>query len=93
VLDLIDPADGFRADLAVLDGAARLLGADPLEWVLGGGEDHGLLATFPADVELPAPFRAIGLARNVSEPDRPGQVLVDGAAPSVTMRGWDHFRA
>ena len=24
-----------------------LLGMDPLDWVLGGGEDHGLLATFP----------------------------------------------
>ena len=40
--------------------AAAALGRDPLEWVLTGGEDHALAATFPAGVELPAGFVAIG---------------------------------
>jgi thiamine-monophosphate kinase len=40
-------------------GAA--LGVDPLEFVLGGGEDHAIVATFPADVVLPDGFRAIGV--------------------------------
>lgn len=93
VIDLLDPTESFRADLAVLDGAARLLGTDPLEWVLGGGEDHGLLATFPSDVVLPAPFRPVGHVRSATGSEHPGQVLVDGSVPSETMRGWDHFRA
>jgi thiamine-monophosphate kinase len=39
-------------------GAA--LGVDPLEFVLGGGEDHAIVATFPADAVLPDGFRTIG---------------------------------
>jgi thiamine-monophosphate kinase len=40
-------------------GAA--LGVDPLEFVLGGGEDHAIVATFPADAVLPDGFRTIGV--------------------------------
>ena len=47
-LDLDEPAVAFAADLAVLAVAARELDADARTWVLAGGEDHGLLATFPA---------------------------------------------
>src|SRR3954462_12073052 len=39
-------------------GAA--LRVDPLAWVLTGGEDHALVATFPSWVELPAGWAAIG---------------------------------
>ncbi|HEX7739422.1 MAG TPA: thiamine-phosphate kinase [Marmoricola sp.] len=53
-------------------GAA--IGADPMSFVLGGGDDHPLLATFPADAALPAPFVPIGTVR-------PGEgVTVDGEA-------------
>jgi thiamine-monophosphate kinase len=55
-----------------------------VSWVLGGGEDHGLLATFPAGTELPAPFRAIGSVRAGDG------VLVAGRVPTAAP-GWDHF--
>ncbi|MCK0118608.1 thiamine-phosphate kinase [Isoptericola sp. S6320L] len=62
-------------------------------WVLSGGEDHGLLATFPAEVAdhgLPAGFREIGEVR-APVGDGP-QVLIDGEEPDVPQ-GWDHFRS
>ncbi|ANC29725.1 thiamine-phosphate kinase [Isoptericola dokdonensis] len=62
-----------------------------LRWVLAGGEDHGLLATFPAHVAatgLPAPFRPIGV---VTTADDAPTVLLDGEQPDVAP-GWDHFR-
>jgi thiamine-monophosphate kinase len=39
-------------------GAA--LNVDPLVWMLTGGDDYGLVATFPAAVELPEAWTAIG---------------------------------
>lgn len=86
-LDLISSA--FEADLAGVEPAREALGLgaqDAMSWVLTGGEDHGLLATFPADGELPEEFRLIGTVEEGT-----GQVLVDGAAPSVNDSGWDHF--
>jgi thiamine-monophosphate kinase len=59
------------------------LGVDPWEWVLAGGEDHGLLATFAG--EAPAGFRPIGRVE-VGE----AGVWVDGQTPRF-VRGHDHF--
>ncbi len=82
----------------VLAAAVRLGGSSATEpravdralaWVLGGGEDHGLLATFPPEVTLPAGFEAIG---SVLVADGAPRVTVDGAVPA-DARGWDHFRA
>jgi len=89
VLDLEPVADAFAADVAALAAAAGALGADAREWVLGGGEDHGLLATFPAGTALPEPFRAVGRVR-AAGPDGPG-VLVGGQPPAAGSPGWDHF--
>lgn len=63
------------------------------DWVLTGGEDHGLLATFPAGTVLPAAFRAVGhvVAAGRPGPDVRPAVTVDGAAPRGGV-GWDHFR-
>ncbi|MGN6302517.1 MAG: thiamine-phosphate kinase [Angustibacter sp.] len=57
-------------------------------WVLGGGEDHPLAATFPAGVALPDGFVAVGEVLPGLE-GRPA-VLLDGEEPDVS--GWDHFR-
>jgi thiamine-monophosphate kinase len=63
-------------------------GADPLTFVLGGGDDHSLLATFPAGTELPDGWVEIG---KVTAPgtDGPG-VTVDGS-PYDGPTGWTHF--
>lgn len=65
-------------------GAA--LNVDPISLVLSGGEDHALLATFPAGVELPDGWSAIGEVTA----GEPGQVTVDGA-PYDGPTGWTHF--
>ncbi|GIG20119.1 thiamine-monophosphate kinase [Cellulomonas chitinilytica] len=83
-VDLDEPGDAFAADLAGLAPAAAAVGVDPVAWVLGGGEDHGLLATFPAGTVLPAPFRRVGTVRAGTG------VLVAGQMPTVAP-GWDHF--
>lgn len=46
-----------------LRAAATALGADAREWVLTGGEDHALAATFPAGAPLPEGWRRIGVVR------------------------------
>ncbi|MGW3348434.1 thiamine-phosphate kinase [Nonomuraea rubra] len=63
--------------------AAKELGADPLEWVLSGGEDHALAAVFPPDVRLPAGWHVVG---RVVEGEG---VVVYGR--EIGRRGWDHF--
>ena len=81
-----DHIEGIAALRAEADGPLTVaLGADEaLRQVLGGGEEHSLVATFaPGDV--PAGWQVLG-ACAAGEP----AVLVDGAVPVVT--GWDHFR-
>lgn len=81
-------ADAFAADVTELANAALAVGADPWAWVLGGGEDHGLLATFGPDAVVPAPFRVIGRVESRAADDP--AVTVDAVAPAVGP-GWDHF--
>ena len=92
VLDLSDPAVVFADDLRMLAHAAQMVGADPVEWVLTGGEDHGMLATFPSGAVLPQGFRAIGTVLAADGRTPAGTVLVTGRSPAVTSTGWDHFR-
>jgi thiamine-monophosphate kinase len=80
----------LAADINQVSDAATHVGADPTAWVLGGGEDHGLLATFPQDASLPAGFRVIGRTV-VPAPGAQPTVLVDGR-PWTGPAGWDHFR-
>ncbi len=87
VLDLGAPADVLAADLAALADAADRLGVDPVGWALTGGEDHGLLATFPQTASVPEGFRVIGRVRAAES----GGVLVDGRDPGALSPGWDHF--
>lgn len=44
----------------VLRDVGAALNIDPLSWILSGGEDHALLATFPAAVEPGHPWRLVG---------------------------------
>ncbi len=70
--------------LAVAAAALGRAGRGVLDWVLTGGEDHALAATFPPGRELPPYWTVIGQVKA-------GQgVLVDGN--QMTGRaGWKHF--
>jgi thiamine-monophosphate kinase len=80
--------DLVRAAFEVPDqmrDAASALGVDAYDWVLTGGDDHALVATFPDAVALPADWRPVG-------------TVLDGAGVTVDGRpypgrpGWDHFK-
>ncbi|WP_238148199.1 thiamine-phosphate kinase [Rothia halotolerans] len=79
----------LRALVEPLEEAARRVGADAWEWVLGGGEDHGLLACFPQGIELPEGVVAIGSCRTLKQGAPP--VSIEGRAREDL--GWDHFAA
>jgi len=66
--------------------AAAALGAAPLDWILSGGDDNALAATFPAGLALPGPWRIVG---SVSAGEG---VTVDGA-PYEGDPGHAHFRS
>ncbi len=67
-----------------LTSAGAALAVDPLSWVLTGGEDHALVATFPPGVRRPRGWRLVGTVTS-------GQgVLVDGE-PWSGPAGHDHF--
>jgi thiamine-monophosphate kinase len=94
VVDLghVADASGVRLELqsAAIDVPAKLrevggaLNVDPLVWVLTGGDDYALAATFPKGAELPPPWRVIG-------------AVVEGDGVRVDGRRWpsgghEHFR-
>jgi thiamine-monophosphate kinase len=80
----IDLSSALLADdVAALSAAAERVGADSRDWVLGGGEDHALVATFGG--ALPPGWRAIG---TVAEGEV--TVTVDGASWHG-VRGWESF--
>ncbi len=66
-------SDAFHVPQEFRD-TARALNADPLQWLLAGGDDHALAATFPPDVDLPMAWSVVGRV----EAGEAG-VLVDGA--------------
>jgi thiamine-monophosphate kinase len=68
-----------------LAAAGAALGADWLHWVLAGGEDHALAATFPRGTSLPGHWSVIGAV------GRGHGVTVD-SAPANGKTGWEHFR-
>ena len=63
-------------------GAA--LNVDPMHWILTGGDDYALVATFPRGTTLPAPWYQVG-------------VVAEGEGVRVDGRRWpqaghEHFR-
>lgn len=116
VIDFDDPWVAFAADVpvlrrarAVIDAGSDTGGLDRAEhvireWLLAGGEDHGILATIPADSPLPAGFTRVGTVLALTDPSSAAEgvaVLAAGLGPRVTVEGqrvehltgWDHFRA
>jgi thiamine-monophosphate kinase len=89
---MLDVSDGLAIDAGRLARAsgvgidfARTALGEQIERALGGGEDHGLLATFPAGNALPEGFRALGVVTDAS-----GTVMVDGLTHG--QGGWDPYR-
>jgi thiamine-monophosphate kinase len=86
-------ASGVQIDIASarlpghpgLAAAAAALGRDgALDWMLTGGEDHALVATFPAGRALPAYWTVIGQLRA-------GQGVLVNGNPVIGRAGWKHF--
>jgi thiamine-monophosphate kinase len=88
-------ASGVRIDLQsaafaipdALSQVASALSVEPLTWILRGGEDHALVATFGPGVELPSGWQIIG---SVLEAAGDSDVTVDGKP--YAAGGFDHFR-
>jgi thiamine-monophosphate kinase len=59
-----------------------------LDWILTGGEDHALVAAFPADATagLPERWHVIGVVAAGTG------VTVDGRPHEGAAAGWEHFR-
>jgi thiamine-monophosphate kinase len=69
----------------VLAAAAAALGGDAArDWVLTGGEDHALAATFPPDRALPPHWTVIGQVRA-------GQGVLVNGNQTTGRAGWKHF--
>jgi thiamine-monophosphate kinase len=66
-----------------LQAVGAATGADPISFILGGGEDHALLATFPSN-DVPEGWTVIGSVAEGSG------VTVDGAEYDGPT-GWTHF--
>jgi thiamine-monophosphate kinase len=65
--------------------AATALGVDPYQWLLAGGEDHALAATFPPGTALPEGWQEIGTVHD-------GAGVTVDRKPWSGATGWDHFR-
>jgi thiamine-monophosphate kinase len=88
----IAAASGVRIELRAeampmpmkLKEVAAALNTDPMTWVLTGGDDYALVATFPKGTDLPAGWTVIGGATDGSG------VRVDGR--TWPIGGHEHFR-
>lgn len=81
---LIDVDPSLLTVAEPLREVASALGADPLAWVLTGGDDNALVATFPAEVELPERWTVIGSVAD-------GSGVTVGGAEYDHPAGHDHF--
>ena len=90
--DRLSPGAGLQAAARALhpffgrtERGSTTAHAQALAWVLTGGEDHALAATFPPGTALPPRWDVIGTVR------KGDGVVVDGQ-PWAGSAGWDHFR-
>ncbi len=78
--------------------AAAALGKDPLEWVLTGGEDHALAATFPSAKAVPKGWTVVGevlaWAGATADDDSAQHRVTVAGLPAGAYEGpggWRHF--
>jgi thiamine-monophosphate kinase len=77
--------DVFEVPQPMLD-AASALGVDPYTWILAGGDDHAMVATFPAGTALGEEWVVVGRVLDGTGVTVHGRAYHDGPA------GWEHFR-
>jgi thiamine-monophosphate kinase len=84
----VDPALRAAAEALSRSRAAApdesLPGPDGLRWVLAGGEDHALAATFPQGTTLPDHWPVIGIVQK-------GHGVTVNSRPPDGLTGWNHF--
>jgi len=100
---MCDVSDGLVADLGHIAAASgKRIGIRPADLagevvegraltereVLGGGEDHALVATLPPDAPVPEGCRVIG---QVVADERVGLVIDLDSGTKLDVPGWDHF--
>ena len=87
---LIELRQGAFEVTEPLQAVAAATGSDPYTFILTGGDDHALAATFPSLDARPAGWLVIGDVGSAHD-DQAG-VLVDGTVWEAAS-GFDHFRA
>jgi thiamine-monophosphate kinase len=75
----------LRVDAALRAAASALGDQDPLDWVLAGGEDHALAATFPPGSSLSGHWMIVGRVST-------GRGVWVDSRRSERLSGWTHFR-
>ncbi|MDN5858052.1 MAG: thiamine-phosphate kinase [Pseudonocardia sp.] len=86
-------ASGVVIDVAMPPVPARMaevgsaLGVDPAVWLLTGGEDHALAATFPPGTALPDGWTEMGAVRH----GEPGVLVAGRLYDPEVPPGWEHF--
>jgi thiamine-monophosphate kinase len=73
---------GASADESL--GVSPAPGPGGLRWVLAGGEDHALAATFPQGTPLPDHWPVIGIVQK-------GHGVTVNSRPPDGLTGWNHF--
>lgn len=83
---VIDVDSALLPASSALHQAAAVLGdRDPVDWILTGGEDHSLAATFPPGTDLPVRWSVIGHVGRGEPAVRVDSRRFEGRA------GWSHF--
>jgi thiamine-monophosphate kinase len=89
-----DVAIDLESDRFEVDDPLRAVGAaigvDPMSFILTGGDDYALAATFPASVDLPEPWLVVGRVGDATDAAGTAAVTVDGA-PYGGAPGHRHF--
>lgn len=81
----IDLESGLLPHDHTLRAAARSTGArDSLDWILSGGEDHALAATFPPGAALPGRWTVVGRVSG-------GRGVWVDSRRVERLSGWAHF--